>query len=70
MKRAEIISEEVEEKIWREGCLGDDTPKKLLNTLVFGFGMNYVLRSGKEHRKLQPDMLELTCLMAHRIVIH
>ena len=59
VKRAEIISEEVEEKMWREGCLGDDTPKKLLDTLVFGFGMNYALRSGKEHRKLRSDMLEL-----------
>ena len=59
VKWAEIISEDVEEKMWQEGCLGDDTPMKLLNTLVFGFGLSFALRSGKEHRRLRPDMLEL-----------
>ena len=37
VKRAEVISVEVEEKMWSEGILGDDTPQKLLESLVFGF---------------------------------
>lgn len=57
-KRAEVISKEVEEKMWQEGCLGD-TPQKLIDTLLFGFGLNFALRSGKEHMKLRLDMLEL-----------
>ena len=58
-KQAEVISPEVEERLWNEGVLGDDTPKKLLDTLVFCFGLNFALRSGQEHRNLRPDMLEI-----------
>ena len=39
-KRAEVISEELEEKLWSEGVLGDDTPEKLINTLVFVLGFS------------------------------
>ena len=49
----------MEERLWNEGVLGDDTPKKLLDTLVFCFGLNFTLRSGQEHRNLRPDMLEI-----------
>ena len=48
-KQAEVISPEVEERLWNEGVLGDDTPKKLLDTLAFCFGLNFALRSGQEH---------------------
>lgn len=58
-KRAEVITEDLEEKMWKENVLGDDTPEKLLHTLVFVFGLHFALRSGQEHRKLRPDMLVL-----------
>ncbi len=58
-KRAEVITEDIEEKMWCENVLGDDTPAKLIDTLVFCFGLNFALRSGQEHRNLRPDMLQL-----------
>ena len=48
-KQAEVISLEVEEHLWNEGVLGDDTSKKLLDTLVFCFGLNLALRNGQVH---------------------
>lgn len=48
-KQAEVVSTEMEEQLWEQGILGDDTPQKLLDTMVFCLGMNLALRSGKEH---------------------
>lgn len=39
--------------------MGDDTPEKLLQTLVYCFGLHFALRSGKEHRNIRPDMLKV-----------
>ena len=58
-KQVEVISCELENRLWNEGILGDNTPEKLLDTLVVCFGLNLALRSGKEHRSLRPDMLVL-----------
>ena len=58
-KRADCISEDIEEKLWEKNVLGDDTPAKLVDTLVFCFGLNFALRSEQEHRNLRPDMLQL-----------
>ena len=57
-KQAEVISFDTEEQMWMQGCLGSDNPQQLLDTLVYCFGLNLALRSGKEHRDLRPDMLE------------
>ncbi len=46
-KQAEVISIEIEERLWEEGCLGDDDTKKLLNTMMFCLGLNLALRSGQ-----------------------
>ena len=51
-KKAQVISNNLEERFWNEGALGDDTPTKLLNTLIFSFGLHFALRSGTEHRRL------------------
>lgn len=48
-KQAQVITVEVEERMWSYGILGDDTPEKLLNTLIYCLGLNLALRSGKEH---------------------
>ena len=58
-KRAELISENIEDRLWEEGSLGDSSPQQLLDTLVYCLGLNLALRSGKEHRDLRPDMFEL-----------
>ena len=58
-KQAEVITFDLEEELWSHGVLGDSDPRKLLDTLVFLLGLNFALRSGKEHRSLRPDMIEL-----------
>ena len=55
-KQAEVISYELEESLWSKGVLGDDELQKLVDSF---FGLNLALRSGREHRNLRPDMLEL-----------
>ena len=55
-KQAGVISDEIEERLWEEKFLGDDSPQQLLDTLVYCLGLNLALRSGREHRSLKPDM--------------
>ena len=54
-----MIPHEPEEHLWNENILGDDTPEKLLNTLVYSLGLNLALRSGIEHWLLKPAMFRL-----------
>ena len=58
-KQAEVISPEIEGQLWAEGCLGDDDPQKLMNTMVFCLGLNLALCSGQEHRRLSPEMFTI-----------
>lgn len=55
-KQAEVITSDIEDRLWSEGVY---TLQKLLDTLITCFGLNYALRSDNEHCNLQPDML--TC---------
>ena len=52
-QQADVISEELEEKLWNDKLLGDDSPKKLQ---IFCLGLNLAIRSGQEHRRLTPEM--------------
>lgn len=52
-KQAEVVNEEHEEMFWKKGLLGSDTPRKLVETLLFLIGKNFALRSRDEHRRLQ-----------------
>ncbi len=47
------ISLSDEDKMWRLGVLGDDTPEKLRNTVMFLLGVCCALRRGQEHRDLR-----------------
>lgn len=58
-KQAEVVSCETESRFWEDGILGDDSPQKLLDTLIYVLGLNLALRSGKEHRDLRPSMFEV-----------
>ena len=58
-RQAEVISYDVEDRLWADGHLGDNKPQQLLDTLVYCLGLNLALRSGKEHRDLRPDMFQV-----------
>ena len=50
---AEVISLQHENKMFEEGVLGDDTPIKLLRTVIYMIGMHCALRGGVENSNLR-----------------
>ena len=60
-KQAEPLTIQEEEILWQKGLLGDHNPQVLLDTIIFMNGLNFALRSGKEHRQLRfiPPQIEL-----------
>ncbi|XP_048240336.1 uncharacterized protein KIAA1958-like [Haliotis rufescens] len=52
-RQADVITEQQEDVLWETGILGEDTPQKLLDTLVYLIGLNFALRAGDEHRYLR-----------------
>ena len=52
-KRAEVISMEHEMHMWQTNVLGEDTPDKLHNTVLYLIGVNCALRAGNEHYALR-----------------
>ena len=55
-KQAAVISYEMENKLWKEGFLGEETPEKLRNTVLFLIGINIHLRAVEEHYHLRRDL--------------
>lgn len=53
IKQALPITEEEEDLLWQKNVLGDDTPEKLVFTMLYLFGLNFALRGGQEHRYLR-----------------
>lgn len=47
-----MISEDDEEALWKN-ALGTDTPRKLVDTVLYLFGLHFALRAGKEHKNLR-----------------
>ena len=54
--KAEPISVSEEEKLWESGVLGDDTPEKLIDTLLYLNGVHFGLRAGDEHKSLKMNL--------------
>ena len=52
-RKAEPISQKMEDTMWSSGILGDDNPKKLLHTVLYMLGVHFALRSRSEHRALR-----------------
>ena len=51
--QAEPISVSEEEQFWQLGILGDDTPEKLVNTILYLNGVHFALRAAEEHKSLK-----------------
>ena len=49
----EVISLEFKNTLWTKGVLGEDTPDKLRNTILYILGVNCGLRTGDEHYALR-----------------
>ena len=52
-RKAQVITQTMEEKLWDHGDLGSDDPQTLLNTLLYLLGIHFALRSREEHRHLR-----------------
>ena len=55
-KQAGVITFEMENRLWSQGVLGEDSPDKLRNTVLFLVGMNVTLRAVEEHYYLRCEM--------------
>ena len=51
--QAKVISVDEENLMWQRNVLGSDTPQKLVETLLYMFGVHFALRAGVEHRSLR-----------------
>jgi len=61
VKKAEILTEEHEDTLWKQGLLGDKHPQQLINTLIYYIGFYFALWSGMGHRRLRyyPSQIQL-----------
>ena len=54
-KQASHIPYEVEQELWKQNILGEDTPDKLRDTVLFLLGINLGLRACDEHYDLRRE---------------
>ena len=54
-KQASVMNYEVEDLLWKQNVLGEETPDQLQNTVLFLIGINCGLRAGDEHYDLHRD---------------
>ena len=52
-EKAKPISCSEEQILWEKGVLGDDSPKKLVDTLMYLLGVHFALRAADEHKSLK-----------------
>ena len=55
-RQAGLVTEDIENSMWQQGILGEDTPEKLRNTVLFLLGLNVTLRAVDEHYNLHREM--------------
>ena len=55
-RQAMVISYDTENELWERGILGEETPDKLRDTVLFLIGINVLLRAVDEHYNLRRDM--------------
>ena len=53
--KAVPISAQEENSLWQKGILGNDTPVKLVNTLLYLLGVHFGLCAADEHKHLKRD---------------
>ena len=51
-----LLQQKLENDLWEKSILGEDTPCKLRNTVLFLLGLNVTLRAIDEHYYLRRDM--------------
>ena len=51
VKHSTPISFKMEDQMWKARVLGEDTPDKLVETVLFLIGVNFALRGGEEHKR-------------------
>ena len=51
-----VITEGLEERLWNEGLLGEDSLQKLRDTVLFLLGLHVMLRAVDEHYYLRHDV--------------
>jgi hypothetical protein len=57
----DVITEEMENRLWELGILGDQTPQALLNSMFYYIGLYFALRGGEEHRRLRHEPAQIKC---------
>ena len=57
--RAGFVTQEIDNKMWVDGVLGDENPGQLRETVLFLLGLNVGLCAGDEHYNLRRDTDDL-----------
>lgn len=57
-KRAQVITQDIEAKLWESGVLGLHSPQSLLNAVFFYNGKKFCLRGVSEHARLQFSQIQ------------
>ncbi len=52
-QQSKAISVEEEDMMWNTGLFGDNTPEKLVNTLLYLIGLHFALCACDEHKALK-----------------
>ena len=53
VRKAEPLDADDIKMMWEKGVLGEDSPRKLSDTVLFLLGLNFALRAGQEHKNLR-----------------